>query len=62
MEAVVPNYCDPTFVSHFRMKRQIFQVKDPLLTSKTCYDLYLIIFIVSIRLIIIADHDCAMIL
>ncbi len=35
-ETVVPNYCDPTFASHFRMKRQTFQVKDnPLLTSET---------------------------
>ncbi len=35
VETVVPNYCDPTFVSHFRMKRQTFQVKDnPLLTSE----------------------------
>ncbi len=33
---VVPNYCDPTFASHFRMKRQTFQVKDnSLLTSET---------------------------
>ncbi len=59
VETVVPNYCDPTFASHFRMKRQTFQVK-----ARLCYDLYdLIIFIVSIRLIIIADHSCcAMIL
>ncbi len=28
VETVVPNYCDPTFASHFRMKRQTFQVKD----------------------------------
>ncbi len=36
VEAVVPNYCDPTFASHFRMTRQTFQVKDnPLLTSET---------------------------
>ena len=36
VETVVPNYCDPTFASHFRMKRQTFQVKDnPLLTSET---------------------------
>ncbi len=36
VETVVSNYCDPTFVSHFRMKRQTFQVKDnPLLTSET---------------------------
>ncbi len=35
VETVVP-YCDPTFASHFRMKRQTFQVKDnPLLTSET---------------------------
>ncbi len=63
METVVPNYCDPTFASHFRMKTQSFPVKDnPLLTSETeLYDL--IIFIVSIRLLIIADHCCcAMIL
>ncbi len=34
VETAVPN-CDPTFASHFRMKRQTFQVKDnPLLTSK----------------------------
>ncbi len=62
---LVPNYCDPTFASHFRMKRQTFQVKDnPLLPPRLCYDLYdLIIFIVSSRLIIIADHCfCAMIL
>ncbi len=36
METVVPNYCDPTFVSHFRIKRQTFHLKDnPLLTSET---------------------------
>ncbi len=36
VETVVPNYCDPTFASHFRMKRQTFQVKDyALLTSET---------------------------
>ncbi len=36
VETVVPNYCDPTFASHFWMKRQTFQVKDnPLLTSET---------------------------
>ncbi len=36
VETVVPNYCDPIFASHFRMKRQTFQVKDnPLLTSET---------------------------
>ncbi len=36
VETVVPNYCDPTFASHFRMKRQTFQVKDnQLLTSET---------------------------
>ncbi len=36
VETVVPNYCDPTFASHFRMKRQTFQMKDnPLLTSET---------------------------
>ncbi len=36
VETVVPNYCDPTFTSHFRMKRQTFQVKHyPLLTSET---------------------------
>ncbi len=36
VETVVPNYCDPTFASHLRMKRHTFQVKDnPLLTSKT---------------------------
>ncbi len=36
VETVIPNYCDPTFASHFRMKRQTFQVKgNPLLTSKT---------------------------
>ncbi len=36
VETVVPNYCDPTFASHFRMKRQTFQVKDnPLLPSET---------------------------
>ncbi len=35
-ETVVPNYCDPTFASHFRMKRQTFQMKDnPLLTSES---------------------------
>ncbi len=32
----VPNDCDPTFASHFRMKRQTFQMKDnPRLTSET---------------------------
>ncbi len=52
VETVVP-YCDPTFALYFRMKRQTFQVKDnPLLT----YDL--IIFIVSIRIINIANHCC----
>ncbi len=36
VETVVPNYCDPTFTSHFRMKRHTLQVKDnPLLTSET---------------------------
>ncbi len=36
VKTVVPIYCDPTFASHFRMKRQTFQVKDnPLLTSET---------------------------
>ncbi len=36
VETVVPNYCDPIFASHFRMKRQTFQMKDnPLLTSET---------------------------
>ncbi len=36
VETVVPNYCDPKFASHFRMKRTTFQVKDnPLLTSET---------------------------
>ncbi len=60
METMVPNYRDPTFASHFRMKRQTFQVKDnPLLTPRLCYDLYDLIFIVSIRLIIIADHCCS---
>ncbi len=35
VETVVPDYCDPTFASHFRMKRQTFQVKDnTLLTSE----------------------------
>ncbi len=24
VETVVPNYCDPTFASHFSMKRQTF--------------------------------------
>ncbi len=63
VEAVVPNYCDPTFASHFRMKTQTFQMKNnPLLTPETYYLYNLIIFIVSIRLII-ADHCCcAMIL
>ncbi len=28
VETVVPNYCDPTFASHFRIKRQTFQLKD----------------------------------
>ncbi len=36
VETAVPNYCDPTFASHFRMKRQKIQMKDnPLLTSET---------------------------
>ncbi len=36
VETVVPNYCDPTFASYFRMNRQTFQVKDySLLTSET---------------------------
>ncbi len=55
VKTVVPNYCDPTFASHFRMKRKTFQVKDnPLHTSETVIMIYygLIIFIVSIRLII----------
>ncbi len=34
METVVPKYCDPTFASHFRMKRQTFQ-DNTLLTSET---------------------------
>ncbi len=58
LETVVPTYCDPTFASHFRWRIIHF------LPPRLCYDLYdLIIFIVSIRLIIIADHSyCAMIL
>ncbi len=36
VETVVPNYCDPKFASHFRMKRKTFQMKDnSLLTSET---------------------------
>ncbi len=36
VETVVPNYCDPIFASHFRIKRQTFQMKDnPLLTYET---------------------------
>ncbi len=36
VEIEVPNYCDPIFASHFRMKRQTFQMKDnKLLTSET---------------------------
>lgn len=36
VETVVPTYCDPTFASHFRMKRQTFQLKNnPLLTPET---------------------------
>lgn len=36
VETVVPNYCEPTLASHFRMKKQTIQVKhNPLLTSET---------------------------
>ncbi len=63
METVVPNYCDPIFASHFRMKRETFQMKDnSLLTSETVMIYMTLFFFVSIRLII-ADHCCcAMIL
>ncbi len=64
VETVVHNYCDPTFALHFTMKTQTFQEKDnPLLTSEPVLWSDLIIFIVSIKLIIIADRCCcAMIL
>ncbi len=36
VKTMVPDYCDPTFASYFRMKRQTFQMKDnPLLTFET---------------------------
>ncbi len=36
VETVVPDYCDPTFASHFRMKRQTFQMNFRcILTSET---------------------------
>ncbi len=38
VETVVTKYCDTTFASHFRMKRQTFQVKDN--PPRLCYDLY----------------------
>ncbi len=57
VETVVPNYCDPTFASYFSWGIIHF------LPPRLCYDLYGFIFIVSIRLVIIADHCCcAMIL
>ncbi len=40
VETVVPNNCDPTFASHFRMKRQTFQVKNNTSYLRDCYDLY----------------------
>ncbi len=58
VETVVPNYCDPTFASHFRMKRNLRWRIIHFLPPRLCYDLYDRIFIVSIRLIIIADHCC----
>ncbi len=49
METVVPNYCDPTFASHFRMKRQTFQMKDnPLLTSETVIIYMTLLFLLGV--------------
>ncbi len=63
VETVVPNYCDPTFASHFRMKIHFRLRIIHFLPPRLCYYIYYLIFIVSIRLIIIADHCCcAMIL
>ncbi len=46
VEAVVPNYCYPIFASHFRMKRQTFQMKhNPLLTSETVIIYMTILFL-----------------
>ncbi len=41
VETVVPNYCDPTFASRFRMKRQTFQVKDYALILRDCVMIYM---------------------
>ncbi len=35
VETVIPNYCDPTFAWHFRMKRQTFQAI--FVQFKVCY-------------------------
>ncbi len=62
VETVVPNYCDPTFASNFRMKIHFRWRIIHFLPPRLCYDLYDLIFIVNIRFII-ADHCCcAMIL
>ncbi len=51
VETVVPIYCDPTFASHFRMKRQTFQMKDnPLLTSETVIIYMTLLFIIVLGL------------
>ncbi len=62
VETVLPNYCDPTFASHFRMKIHFIWRIIHVLPPRLCYDLYDLIFIVSTRLIIISDHCfCVMI-
>ncbi len=43
VETVVPNYCDPTFASHFRMKIHFRRRIMHFLPPRLCYDLYDII-------------------
>ncbi len=46
VETVVPNYCDPTFASHFRMKINFRWRIIHFVPLRLCYDLYDLIFIV----------------
>ncbi len=46
VETVLPNYCDPTLASHFRMKIHFRWRKIHFLPPRLCYDLYdLIIYL-----------------
>ncbi len=60
LETVVPKYCDPTFASHFRMKRQTFKVKDnPLLTPETVlgsiWPLLILLWVLGLSLLLVTD-------